>query len=99
MDTNSIDIIGKIVDGGIDLVIIVPDVLEDSEELQSQLLDKIENYLNYIKGAEFKKDFPGIGSDNIFIKLKLRVEPSERLLKWLDEIKRWVESSGVKLLV
>ncbi len=42
MDTNSIDIIGKRVDGGIDLVIIVPDVLEDSEELQSQLLDKIE---------------------------------------------------------
>jgi hypothetical protein len=57
MDTNSIDIIGKRVDGGIDLVIIVPDVLEDSEELQSQLLDKIENYLNYIKGAEFKKRF------------------------------------------
>ena len=99
MDTNSIDIIGKRVDGGIDLVIIVPDGLENSEVTQTQLLDKIENYLKYVNSEEFKKDFPEVISEKVSIKLKMTIEPSERLLKWLDEIGSWVESSGVKLLV
>lgn len=45
MDTNLIDIIGERVDGGIDLYIVISGAIEESEELQTQLLDKIESYL------------------------------------------------------
>lgn len=99
MDTNSIDIIGKRVDGGIDLVIIVPDGVEKSEVIQTQLLDKIENYLKYVNGEEFKKDFPDVIFEKVVIRLKMKTEPSERLLKWLDEIGQWVVSNGVKFSV
>ncbi|MBO4456227.1 MAG: hypothetical protein J5802_00760 [Butyrivibrio sp.] len=99
MDTNSIDIIGKRVDGGIDLVIIVPDEVENSEDIQTQLLDKIENYLKYANSEEFKKDFPDVISGKVTLKLRLGKTPSERLLKWVDEIGSWVKSSGVKFSV
>lgn len=99
MDTNLIDIIGERVDGGIDLYIVISDAIEESEELQTQLLDKIENYLVYINSSELKKDFPCVSAENVYIKLKFSQKPSEVLLKWLHEIKIWVNSNGTNLLI
>ena len=95
MDTNSIDIIGERNDGGIDLFIIIEDSIEKSEELQTQLLDKIENYLIYINSSNFKDDFPSILIDDVCIMLKFAIKPSDRLQKWLYEIKLWVNTNGV----
>lgn len=99
MDINVIDIIGERVDGGIDLYIVISDAIEESEELQTQLLDKIENYLAYINSSELKKDFPCVAAENVYIKLKFLQKPSEALLEWLHEIKTWVNSNGTNLLI
>lgn len=99
MDINSIDIVGERVDGCIDLYIVVTESIEKSEELQTQLLDKIENYLVYIKSPQFKKDYPNISVDKVYIKLKFTKKISEMLLKWLREVELWVNSEGVNLLI
>lgn len=99
MDTNLIDIIGERVDGGIDLYIVISDAIEESEELQTQLLDKIENYLVYVNSSEFKKDYPCVSTENVYIKLKFSQKLSEVLLKWLQEIEIWVNSNGTNLLI
>ena len=65
-DVNSIDIIGERNDGGIDLFIISSGKFEDSVEQQTLLLDKIENYLVYLRGTEFTKDFPNVSTENIY---------------------------------
>lgn len=99
MDINLIDIVGERVDGGIDLYIVIVEEIEKSEKLQTQLLDKIENYLVYIKSLQFKHDYPSVSVDKVYIKLKFSKKPSEILLKWLYEIKLWVNSNGVNLII
>lgn len=99
MDINSIDIVGERTDGGIDLYIVIVEKIEESEKLQTQLLDKIENYLAYINSLQFRKDYPSVSVDKVYIKLKFTKKPSEILLKWLDEIEIWVNSNGVNLII
>ncbi len=99
MDVNSIDIVGERVDGCIDLYIVVAELIEESEEIQTQLLDKTENYLVYIKSPQFKNDYPNVAIDKVYIKLKFTKKPSEMLLKWLHEVELWVNSEGVNLLI
>lgn len=99
MDINLIDIVGERVDGGIDLYIVIVEKIEESEKLQTQLLDKIEKYLVYIKSLQFKYDYPSVSVDKVYIKLKFSKKPSEILLKWLYEIKIWVNSNGVNLII
>lgn len=98
-DVNSIDIIGERNDGGIDLFIISSGKFEDSVKQQTLLLDKIENYLVYLGGTEFKKDFPNVSSENIYIKLKVYEKPSDVTMKWLSEVATWIQSNGVKFSV
>lgn len=98
-DVNSIDIIGERNDGGIDLFIISSGKFEDSVKQQTLLLDKIENYLVYLGGTEFKKDFPNVSIENIYIKLKVYEKPSDVTMKWLSEVATWIQSNGVKFSV
>ena len=98
-DVNAIDIIGERNDGGIDLFIISSGKLEDSVEQQTLLLDKIENYLVYLSGTEFTKDFPNVSTEKIYIKLKVCERPSDMTMKWLSEVATWIQSNGVKFSV
>lgn len=72
---------------------------EDSVKQQTLLLDKIENYLVYLGGTEFKKDFPNVSIENIYIKLKVYEKPSDVTMKWLSEVAAWIQSNGVKFSV
>lgn len=98
-DADSIDIIGKRNDGGIDLYIISSGKLDDSVEQQTLLLDKIENYLIYLNSSDFVRDFPLISTGNKHIKLKISENPSNTMIKWFSEIEIWVKSNGVNFSV
>ncbi|WP_026490536.1 DUF6572 domain-containing protein [Butyrivibrio sp. XBB1001] len=98
MDANTIDIIGKRSDGGLDLVIVMDKMIDDSPEDQEILLDKIENYMGYVGGAEFKKEFPSVVKDNVNIKLIMPCQPSEGFVLWLKKIDSWVKDNGMNFV-
>ena len=97
-DTNKLDVLGQRNDGGVDLCIISSGSLDDSVETQTLLLDKIENYLVYIKSDEFKKDFPMAQKDNIRIIMKLNEKPSEIIYDLLEKIIPWVNENDANFV-
>lgn len=98
-DANSIDIIGKRLDGGVDLYIISSGAIDASPETQTLLLDKVENYLGYICSEEFKKDFPDVRTDMVSIVFELDEKPPRELLMLCERIVPWTKDYGVTFLV
>lgn len=96
LDADSLDIVGERNDGTIELIIVSSGTFDDSSEQQNLLMDKIENYIAYALGEEFKKDFPSCSQEKIIIVLKLEREPSEILCALSEKIKEWVESYGLR---
>lgn len=94
-DVNIIDVVGERKDGAIELFIFSEGKEEMSEEQQSFLLDKIENYITYLNSSKFVEEFPNVSKDKKYIIIKYREKPSDNLLAWLHEIKTWVESNDI----
>lgn len=97
-DANKLDVLGQRNDGGVDLCIISSGSLDDSVETQTLLLDKIENYLVYIKSDEFKKEFPMAQKNNIRIIMKLDEKPSEIIYGLLEKIIPWVNENDASFV-
>lgn len=95
-DVNTLDIIGERKDGGIELYIISSGEIDDTPKTQTLLLDKIQNYLNYIGSNQFKEDFPMAVEDNIWIILKFDEEPPKLIVELCKRITTWVEDNGAK---
>lgn len=98
-DANSIDIIGKRYDGGLDLYIISSGSIDASPETQTLLLDKVENYLGYVSSKEFKKAFPGIRPEAVNIVFQIEEEPPRELLMLCERIIPWAKDYGVTFLI
>lgn len=94
MDTTSVDIMGKRIDGGVDLVIVLEKTIDDLPEEQSQLLEKIENYMAYASGREFADEFPGVSIKDVTIQLSIPGNPSDKFITWVKEINTWVIENG-----
>ena len=52
----SIDLIGKRRDGGVDLVIVTRDAIDGSESTQKLIMQKIAHYLDFVESLDFDKD-------------------------------------------
>lgn len=94
-NADKLDIMAIRKDGGVELYIISSGSLDDSPSTQTLLLDKIENYLNYINSDEFRKEFPSVDKENIWIVLKMEEEPPILIKKLCEKILPWVQESGV----
>ena len=98
MDTNSIDIIGVRKDGGLELIIVLDKMIDDLPDEQTQLLDKMENYMAYADSDSFKKDFPQIAKGKVTIKLTMPEKPSDRFSEWLQSIETWITENGFRFI-
>lgn len=96
-NVNNIDILGERKDGIIELFIISTGGLDESEETQTALLDKIENYLGYINSKEFKKDFGEVDKYKIWIILQLNKAPNPVINELFKNIISWVNDSGANI--
>ncbi len=96
MDANTIDIIGQRNDGGLELVVVLDQDIDNLPDEQTQLLDKIENYMSYVESEEFKKDFPDVLKEQVTIILTITFKPSQQFLGWLEKIASWIQDSGIK---
>ncbi len=97
-DANSIDILGKRKDGGIDMFIVSSGSMDASPQTQTLLLDKVENYLTYVNSPQFQQEFPG-KEKSVNIVLQLEEKPPELLLALCEKIAGWTEENGVRFRV
>ena len=98
-DANNLDIeaVGK--DGSVELFIISSGKFDDSEEQQTLLMDKTENYIGYILSDEFKNNHPNCLKEKIWIVLSLDKKPSTLLVELCRKIYSWVNSYGINYRV
>ena len=94
---NSIDILAKRNDGGVELYIVSTGGMDDSAKTQTTLMDKIQNYLRYISSNEFADEFGKLEPEKIRIVLQID-EPLSLLYEELfKRIAPWVGSNGAHI--
>lgn len=98
-DENSIDIMAKRKDGGLELFIVSSGSMDASEETQKLLLNKVEKYLGYINSKKFQQEFEGINENKILIIFQLEEKAPELLMKLCEQIVPWVEENGATFIV
>lgn len=98
-DENSIDIMAKRKDGGLELFIVSSGSMDASEETQQLLLNKVEKYLDYINSKEFQQEFEEINQNKISIVFELEEKAPELLMKLCEQIVPWVEENGATFIV
>ena len=91
---NVIDIFGNRKDGGIDLCIIISGYLDSSEEHESILRQKIQNYVNTVFSDEWEQEHKGKA---VSILLKATEVPHPNILNLIDAIKKHLEEFNVEL--
>lgn len=98
-DVNSIDAMGKRIDGGLVLFILSAGAIDASEQTQKTLLDKVENYLGYINSKEFQDKFADVDKNKIKIVFELEEQPPKLLMKLCERIVPWAEDNGAGFIV
>ena len=101
-DANNLDIIGAKKDGSVNLYIISsggPGGLDDSEETQTLLLDKVQNYLGYIASEEFVNEFGKLTPEQIHIILTVDEPLSPLYEELLEKVAQWVKENGARFYV
>lgn len=98
-NANNLDIEAVKKDGSVELFIISSGKFDDSEEQQTLLMDKIENYIGYILSDEFKSNHPDCLKEKTWIVLSLDKKPSALLVELCRRICSWVNSYGINYRV
>ena len=98
-NANNLDIEAVKKDGSVELFIISSGKFDDSEEQQTLLIDKIENYIAYVMSDEFKDNYPDCLNEKIRIVLSLDKKPSALLAELCKRIRLWVNSYGINYRV
>ncbi|MFG0274565.1 MAG: DUF6572 domain-containing protein [Phycisphaerales bacterium] len=94
----TIDLVGQRTDdGGVDLVIVVSDVLTESEHHQGLLLEKLENYLRQINSPAFRADRGEPSPDRVRIIVHCARPPAPAIRQLLQNAMAWVEENNASL--
>jgi len=93
---DSVDIVGKRVDGGVDLVIMVSSRLCNTSAHRGLLLRKIDTYVEALTSDEFRAEFP---SNAVRILVKCVVPPDPTVLAWIETLGPSVSERGAELRV
>ncbi len=95
----SIDILGKRRDGGVDLVIVSSSHLDGSPETQKLLLDKIESYLEQINGEEFAVEFGRPTAERVRIIVQCVDDPDETIRDLVKGCDGWATDNNASILL
>ena len=98
-DANNLDIEAVRKDGSVELFIISSGKFDDSEEQQTLLMNKTENYIGYVLSDEFKSNHPDCSKGKSWIVLSLDKKPSALLVELCKRIYSWVNSYGINYRV
>lgn len=98
-DANNLDIEAVRLDGAVELFIVSSGKFDDSEEQQTLLMDKIQNYIGYVLSDGFWSNHPDSLKENVWIVLSLDEKPSQLLVELCRRIYSWVNSYGIQYRV
>src|SRR5258707_4377863 len=96
-DVETVDVVGVLKGGGLDLVIAVRGPIDDSPATLRQLEDKIRNYVNGAMSAEFLKQYGQSPGVPIVIYISCAHPIAESALTLIDKMKVIAATHGIGL--
>ena len=93
---DSMDILGRRNDGGIDCVIVALK-LEDTDEHEMLLKQKIQNYVDAIMSEEFAAEFGAFSQANTRIIISCTERPHENIVQLIEIIAVMIKEYGIAL--
>ncbi|MCI0360656.1 MAG: hypothetical protein L0211_19440 [Planctomycetaceae bacterium] len=96
---DSVDLTAKRRDGGVDLIIVASQPLDDSDETLDSIRQKVATYLAVIECNEFQSELghPPLDKTEIIIACDFPIHA--RALKVIEECQAAAVAQGVKLIV
>lgn len=94
---DSVDIVGKRCDGGVDLTIVVSSDLDDTQEHRDLLGGKLNTYLAVIADEDFQAEFGH--PERVRIEELCHGSLATGIAAWLDSIAPVVREHGAELVV
>jgi hypothetical protein len=96
---DTVDIVGRRQDGGVDLFIVVNAPLTGSGEHQALLLDKIDSYLRQIESAAFRAEMGEPTPDRVRIVVQCAHPPHAAIRELLQRAMLWVDEHHASLVL
>ncbi len=93
-DLHTIDILAESKNNEILMVLVCNGYVAGEPEIQTALLDKMEEYLNYTYSEEFKEKYAGWP---ITLQVKFTEAPHQIILELLSKCVDWADDYGVVL--
>ena len=94
---DSLDIVGKRRDGGVDLVIVVSQLLDGSDETMSLIRHKVRTYLDVTRNKEFQRDVGNPPRETITIVIKCPFTIDAKAAITIDECRDQAAAEGIRL--
>lgn len=94
-----LDALAKFPDGRRNLGIVIASPLDESEHSQSRLLNKIQNYVQYLKSPDYESEFGKPTPDLVSLTVKIHHGSSESAFALLAKCETWVNGAGASLLM
>lgn len=95
---DALDVIGKRIDGGADLVIIAGSWVDGDLRSQRRLLAKLENYLGFIMSEEFSREFGPFEGTGVAVRVQFSNGAHDNIIQLLEQCLPQVEAMGIKLV-
>jgi len=92
-----IDVHAVLKGGGARLAIIIASPLAADNYSQKRFLDKLEGYLGFINGAEFRKECGVPSPENTEIKVHIHPDSDPGIFDLLERSKPWVKQNNARL--
>ena len=97
-DPESIDLIGKRKDGGVDVLVVVAHALDLSDKTREVLTAKLRNCCKYIVSAEFESEFGVPSEDKVNLIIRSDWEVPNEYIELMGKVAT-EENAPVSLLV
>lgn len=94
-----LDVLANFPDGRRDLGIVIASPLDESQYSQTRLLNKIQNYVQYLKSPEYESEFGKPAPNLVSLTVKIHPDSSELVFELLGKCASWVNGAGASLLV
>jgi len=96
---NNLDVLADFPDGRRELAIIIASPMDASAYSQSRLLNKIQNYIHFIKSEKYELEFGAPCADLVTITVKIDPGTSPVIFELIKKCEGWVLSAGATLVV
>ncbi len=98
-DVDTVDVVGVRKDGGLDLVISVSDVLDDSEATLQLLQGKLQNYISAADNLSFLKHYGKVAGTRVTVHISCEHRISSAATKVIEEMRKIANAKNVDVFV